>query len=192
MKRDTDVPRRAFIRTGLASIPLLSTTAAQASAAEPCATNGRVITLDARPEPVRIDTTRAAVLVIDLQNDFGALGGMLDRAGVDISGIRKAVGPTARALAAARRAGIQVVYLKMGFRPDLSDLGAPDSVNRVRHLKFGVGQTVRTPDGREGRVLIRDTWNTDILDELKPESGDEVVYKTRFSGFYETDLDVRH
>jgi ureidoacrylate peracid hydrolase len=79
----------------------------------------------------------------------------------------------------------------MGFRPDLSDLGAPDSVNRVRHLKCGVGQTVRTPDGREGRVLIRDTWNTDILDELKPESGDEVVYKTRFSGFYETDLDAR-
>ena len=190
MKHVNDLPRRDFLRTGLASIPLLST-AAQGHAAEPAAANGRVITLDARSEPVRFDTAKTAVLVIDMQNDFGAKGGMLDRDGVDISGIRKAVGPTARALAAARRAGIRVVYLKMGFHPDLSDLGAPDSVNRVRHLKSGVGQTVRTPDGREGRVLIRDTWNTDILDELKPESGDEVVYKTRFSGFYATDLDAR-
>ena len=190
MTRETAVRRRDFLRTGLVSIPLLST-AARANAAGPGAGNGRVITLDARPEPVQFDTAKAAVLVIDMQNDFGAKGGMLDRAGVAISGIRKAVGPTAGALAAARRAGIRVVYLKMGFRPDLSDLGAPDSVNRVRHLKSGVGQTVRTPDGREGRVLVRDTWNTDILDELKPEPGDEVVYKTRFSGFYETDLDAR-
>jgi ureidoacrylate peracid hydrolase len=39
-----------------------------------------------------------------------------------------------------------------------------------------------------GRVLIRDTWNTDILDELAPEADDTIVYKHRFSGFYETEL----
>ena len=126
-----------------------------------------------------------------MQNDFGAKGGMLDLAGIDISGIQKAVGPTAKVLAAARKAGVKIIYLKMGYRPDLSDLGAPDSVNRVRHLRFRVGEKVRAPDGKESRVLIRDTWNTDILSELKPEAGDDVIYKTRFSGFYETDLDAR-
>ena len=45
------------------------------------------------------------------------------------------------------------------------------------------------PDGRESRVLIRDTWNTDILDELMPQAGDAILYKTRYSGFYGTDLD---
>src|SRR4029077_14441764 len=93
-------------------------------------------------------------------------------------------------LATARQAGLKIIYLKMGYRADLSDLGAPDSVNRTRHLKFGVGQTIRAPDGRESRVLIRDTWDSDIVPELKPQPNDTVIYKTRFSGFYQTDLDA--
>ena len=39
-------------------------------------------------------------------------------------------------------------------------------------------------------MLIRDTWNTDIVDELRPQKDDLVVYKTRYSGFYNTDLDA--
>jgi ureidoacrylate peracid hydrolase len=114
---------------------------------------------------------------------------MFDRAGIDISMIQQAVGPTAKVLASARRASVQIVYLKMGFRADLSDLGAPDSVNRVRHLEgFKVGQTIRGPDGRESRILIRDNWGTDIVSELTPRSDDVVIYKHRFSGFYETEL----
>jgi ureidoacrylate peracid hydrolase len=94
-------------------------------------------------------------------------------------------------LASARRAGVKIIYLKMGFRPDLSDLGSPDSPNRVRHLQRGVGKTVRAPDGTESRILIRDTWNTEIVPELKPQGDDIVIYKHRFSGFYQTDLDAR-
>lgn len=149
------------------------------------------IVLEAKPGSISIDPSKAAVIVVDMQNDFGSKGGMFDRAGIDISGIQKAVAPTARVLAAARRAGMTIVYLKMGYRPDLSDLGAPDAPNRVRHLQLlGVGRTVKTPDGKEGRVLIRDSWGTDIVDALKPEAGDIVMYKHRFSGFFETDLDA--
>jgi ureidoacrylate peracid hydrolase len=54
---------------------------------------------------------------------------------------------------------------------------------------LGVGKTVRAPNGTESRILIRDTWNTDILSELKPRPDDVVLYKHRFSGFYQTDLD---
>ena len=50
-----------------------------------------------------------------MQNDFGTKGGMFDRAGVDISGIQKAVEPTANVLDLARKAGIKVVYLKMAY-----------------------------------------------------------------------------
>jgi ureidoacrylate peracid hydrolase len=53
-----------------------------------------------------------------------------------------------------------------------------------------VGTKITTPDGRQSRILIRDTWNTDIVEELKPEPGDIVMYKTRYSGFYWTDLDA--
>jgi ureidoacrylate peracid hydrolase len=78
----------------------------------------------------------------------------------------------------------------MGYRPDLSDLGSPDSPNQLRHRPFEVGKTIRAPDGRESRILIRDTWDTDIVSELKPQPGDVVIYKHRFSGFYQTDLDA--
>ncbi len=41
------------------------------------------VTVQARPEPLGIDPSKTAVLVVDMQNDFGATGGMFDRAGVD-------------------------------------------------------------------------------------------------------------
>jgi ureidoacrylate peracid hydrolase len=104
--------------------------------------------------------------------------------------IQRAVAPTAEVLAAARNAGLKVIYLNMGFRPDLSDLGTPDSPNRVRHLMFGVGKTLQAPDGTESRFLIRDTWNTAVVSELTPVDGEIVIYKHRFSGFYETEFDA--
>jgi ureidoacrylate peracid hydrolase len=148
------------------------------------------ITLNAKPGPITIDAATASVIVIDMQNDFGTKGGLFDRAGLDISMIQKAVAPTAQVLAAARKAGIAVIYLNMGFRPDLSDLGASDSPNRVRHLMFGTGQAVQAPDGTESRILIRDTWNTAVVSELTPHDGELAIYKHRFSGFYETELDA--
>ena len=146
--------------------------------------------VDARPDPLTFEASGTAVVVVDMQNDFGADGGMFDRAGIPISGIRSVVAPTARVLAAARAAGIQVVYLTMQFEPDLSDAGGPDAPNLAIHRRLGLGDPIQAPDGRGGRILVRDTWNTEILSELSPEDGDIVVAKHRFSGFFETDLDA--
>jgi len=166
------------------------TVSAEQTSAPTQNTKSRVVKFDAKPGPVAIDTARSVMIVCDMQNDFGTKGGMFDRAGLDITMIQKAVVPTAKVLAAARHVGIKIIYLKMGFYPDLSNLGAEGSPNRVRHLRFGVGETVRAPSGAESRILIRDTWGTDIVPELKPQDDDVVVYKHRFSGFYQTDLDA--
>src|SRR5215207_996138 len=91
---------------------------------------GRMVEVDARPAAISIDPTQTAVIVVDMQNDFGSRGGMFDRAGIDLSAFRRAIGPTATVLASAREAGIKVVYLKMAFRPDLSDIGPPGAPNR--------------------------------------------------------------
>lgn len=148
----------------------------------------RLATIDAKPCSVTVDITATAVIVVDMQNDFGAEGGMFHRAGIDISMIQQAVGPTGKVLAAARTTGIPIVYLKMAFKADLSDAGPTDSPNYTRHNLMGVGATVKAPNGNESRVLIRDTWNTEILPALAPQADDIVLYKHRFSGFYETDL----
>jgi hypothetical protein len=91
----------------------------------------QVVRLNAKPEPIDIDTASTAVIVVDMQNDFGAKSGMFDRAGIDISGIQKVIGPTAKVLASARRAGVKIIYLKMGFRPDLSDLQLREKFSKV-------------------------------------------------------------
>jgi ureidoacrylate peracid hydrolase len=153
--------------------------------------NGKSIPLSARPNAVEFDIPGTAVIVVDMQNDFGSKGGMFDRAGIDISMIQKAVSPTAKVLSAARQAGIKIIYLKMGYQADLSDLGTDDSPNRMIHLHImHVGDTITTPDGTKSRILIRDSWGTDIVNELKPAKDDIVLYKTRYSGFYKTDLDM--
>jgi ureidoacrylate peracid hydrolase len=151
--------------------------------------NNQAIALAAEPHEIALTLLQTAMIVVDMQNDFGSPGGLFDRAGIDISGIRKAVVQTRKVLEAARGKGIKIAYLKMGYRPDLSDLGAEDSVNRVRHVHFGVGQDCIAPDGTKSRFLIRDTWNTDIVEELTPEADDIVLWKHRFSGFFETGLD---
>ena len=147
------------------------------------------IVVDAKPEALAIDPAQSAVIVVDMQNDFGSNGGMFALAGIDISAIRNAIAPTARVLAAARRAGIGIVYLKMAFRPDLSDAGSLDGPNRIKHRRLRVGEAIVAPDGKASRILIRDTWNTEIVPELAPKRDDIVLYKHRYSGFYETDLD---
>lgn len=149
----------------------------------------RQTTIEAKPEPIKIDTAQTAVIVVDMQNDFCSKGGLFDHAGINISAVQKAAGPTRLVLSAARMAGMRIAFLKMGFRPDLSDLGDAGSPNRVRHLHIGVGQPCIAPDGRQGRFLVRDTWNTDVIEELRPQPEDIVLYKHRFSGFYQTELD---
>jgi ureidoacrylate peracid hydrolase len=148
-----------------------------------------LVTIEARPQPIELDPTKTAVIVVDMQNDFGSEGGMFERAGIDISGIREVVPAIARVLDAARTAGMPVVYLKMGFSPDLADSGKPDAPNWLIRAHFRVGDVVSAPDGSESRILIRGTWNTEIIDELTPEDGDVVVDKHRYSGFFETELD---
>jgi ureidoacrylate peracid hydrolase len=113
------------------------------------------VTMDAKPEPISIDPVRTAVIVVDMQNDFGAEGGMFAQAGIDIAPIRKVIGPTKAVLTAARSAGVKVVYLKMEFHPDLSNAGPPESPNWVKHQPLRVGERVTAPDGTPSRILVR-------------------------------------
>lgn len=149
-----------------------------------------MIRIEARPESISLDLASAAVVVVDMQNDFGAEGGMFARAGIDVSAIRGVIAPIGKVLDAARHSGILVVYLKMGFQHDLSDAGLPDAPNWLKHRALNVGQAITAPGGRPSRILVRETWNTEIVEELAPDHDDVVLYKHRFSGFYETDLDV--
>jgi ureidoacrylate peracid hydrolase len=136
-----------------------------------------------------VDPESTAVVVVDMQNDLGSPGGMYSRAGIPIDGIRAVVTPTARVIAASRQVGMPIIYLVMQFEADLSDAGSAETPNRIKHAALGIGDTIEAPDGAKSQVLVRGTWNTRIVDDLKPEPGDHIMPKHRYSGFYATDLD---
>lgn len=149
------------------------------------------IRLATRPTPVDVDIPHAAIIVVDMQNDFGAEGGMFHRAGIDIRPIQAIVPVIADVVADARAAGIPIVFLKQQHDPELADAGGPDAPHFIKHQRMRLGAPSVAPDGGEGRILVRDTWNTANVPELTPLPGDVIVGKHRYSGFFGTDLDDR-
>jgi ureidoacrylate peracid hydrolase len=143
--------------------------------------------LQARPEPVEVDPSKSAVVVVDMQNAFASKNGMLDIAGADLTGAAQVVSVIGRVLSAARRAGMPVVYLQMGYKADLSDSGGPESPNW--HKELGIRMMNCRPE-LKGKLVTEGTWDFAIVDELAPQPGDIVIVKTRYSGFARTALDA--
>ncbi|MEY4760158.1 MAG: hypothetical protein RLZZ200_14 [Pseudomonadota bacterium] len=143
--------------------------------------------LETRPERLNLDLGKTAVIVVDMQNAFASPKGLLDLAGVDISGAAAVVQTIAQILSAARGAGIQVVYLQTGYKPDLSNGGGEDSPNPHKETALCL---MRARPELRGQLLVEGTWDFQIVDELAPQPGDAVVLKTRYSGFANTTLDA--
>lgn len=143
--------------------------------------------LQAKPEPVDVDLSQSAVVVVDMQNAFASKDGMLDIAGADLSGAAAVVDVIGRILSVARRAQIPVVYLQMGYKADLSDSGGPESPNW--HKELGIRMMNSRPE-LKGKLVTEGTWDFAIVDELAPQPGDIVIVKTRYSGFSRTALDA--
>jgi ureidoacrylate peracid hydrolase len=147
---------------------------------------GAVASLIARPQPLALDPARTALVVVDMQNAFVHKGGLFDLAGLDIAGAQGVVQTIRGLLDAARPAGVRVIYLQIGYRPDLADSGGPASPNWHKELALCL---MRERPELAGRLLVHGTWDFAIVDELAPREGDVVIPKARYSGFAGTALD---
>ena len=153
--------------------------------------------LKARPQDVEIDLARTAFIVVDMQNAYAKKGGMLDLGiGIDESRTNPVIAANQRLLSAARAAGVQVFYLQFGYKTDLSDAGGPLSPNIRKQMAI---RMIKERPADRDKLIIEGTWGWEIIDELKPEPGDLVVKKARYSGFAGTTLenqlnglDIRH
>lgn len=104
---------------------------------------------------------QTAVFVIDMQNDFLEEGGaMVFPAG------RALYAPIQRLVDAAHRAGLRVFWLAEELHP-------ADKLIEKRGYK-----------------CIAGSWGAQIVRHLHPEAGDIKVPKRRYSGFFQTDLDL--
>jgi len=145
------------------------------------------IFLSAKPAPLEIDIDRTTLIVIDVQNCTVADGGMWHLAGANVSQFRTIINPVKKLSHALRDRGRRVVYITHCYSPDFRELGEPDSVLWERssaHISYN-----EHPEWRE-KSLIRGTWGSEILEDIKPEPDDIIVEKSRYSGFCGTNLDT--
>lgn len=124
----------------------------------------RTIEEQVRPE-------HAAVIVIDMQNDFCAEGGYIHKArGCDMSANRTIAANIGRLVDAARRAGMAVVWIRAIY--DYKYL-TPAQIAK------------RGPEG----CCMEGSWGADFF-ELSPSEGELVIDKHSFNGFHDTALDA--
>jgi len=147
----------------------------------------KLVTIQAKPEPVEIDLHRTAVIVVDMQNAFVSKGGMFDAFGWDISAARGVIDNNKKIIDAARKAGARIVFLKMSYEPDYSDSGGPESPNWYKEV--GLVMMRKNPK-YWGKFVTKGSWDEEICKELKPEPGDIILRKQRYSGFAGTKLDL--
>lgn len=144
------------------------------------------VVLPARPEPLRINPSETAVIVVDMQNAYATEGGYCDLAGFDVAGAQGAIGQTKKVLDAARAAGCTVIYFQNGWDPDYFEAGGRGSPNW--HKSNALKHMRQTPD-LAGTLLAKGTWDYAIVDGLRPRPGDILIPKTRYSGFFNTNVD---
>jgi ureidoacrylate peracid hydrolase len=144
------------------------------------------VTIPARPEALTVKPAETAVIVVDMQNAYATQGGYVDVAGFDISGAASAIAQTKKVLEAARAAGILVIYFQNGWDKEYVEAGGPGSPN---WHKSNALKTMRARPELAGTLLAKGTWDYALVDELAPQPGDIVIPKTRYSGFFNTNID---
>jgi nicotinamidase-related amidase len=109
---------------------------------------------------VRVDPSRSALIVCDMQNDFVRQGGSML-----VPDAEATIPAITRLLQFARAHGIRVFYGQDTHRD-----GDPEWRIWPEHAREG-------------------TWGWEIVDELAPAKGEVIVRKLRYDAFYGTPLD---
>jgi ureidoacrylate peracid hydrolase len=120
--------------------------------------------------------SRTALLVIDVQNDFIHPEGWSARHAPDAPSLRHVIPVINTLIAAARRAGIVVVYVVMEHGPGID---APNY--QARYVARGMADDILCRQG---------TWGAELDAEVTaPRPEDIVIRRPSYDGFARTELD---
>ena len=111
-----------------------------------------------------IEAGSTAILVVDMLNDFCTDGGCMVLPSANLL-----YSPQREVLSTARQHGANVLYVNDSHRHNM----------RVER-EF----VKRTPHCWEN------SWGSEVVDQLAPLEGDLIVVKRRYSGFFQTDLEL--
>ncbi len=147
----------------------------------------RVATL---PQPLRFDLNKAAIIVIDMQNDFCSPDGWMGSLGVDTSGSQALTAPINAVTDRARALDVPVIWLNWGLRRDRANLPAITRYPFSDKARFeGLGAPLNPTSRPPYELLVKDSWGAAIIDGLTVGDRDIHIDKHRISGFLDTPLD---
>ena len=137
--------------------------------------------------PMGPDLTTAALIIVDMQNDFLHRDGAFGRraredadARIDLAFLASTIPPVRRLAEAFRHHGRPVVYVAHVLKPDYADAAFP-------YWRFQPPAPGPSP---ATRPCVEGTWGAQIVDELTPRAGEPLVIKKGFGGFANTPLDT--
>jgi len=118
---------------------------------------------------------RTALVLIDMQADFAAEDGAMGRAGYDLRSSQAAVAKATELAAAARAAGVALVFVRLITRPGEESA----TLHEYQRRRGSEGDVPVCVEGSRGAEFVGP----------KPQGGDYVVSKSRYSGFTGTRLE---
>ena len=126
-------------------------------------------------------TINPALLVIDVQNGFVSKGGSYDLLGMETSNYKEVIPKIRDLINLCKNVRIPIFYTQA-----VRESSGIDLLTRSHKI---------LPKSREERIkkkpiCVRETWDAEIVDEIKPSEGDHVVIKRRDSAFHDTEIEV--
>jgi ureidoacrylate peracid hydrolase len=118
-----------------------------------------------------VDPAKAAILVVDVQNDYCHPDGALGKAGASTASAMEMIPHLQTLLAAAREHGTRVIFVSTIHTPET------DSVPWKKRNA-----------GKAHDVCRKDSWGAELTG-VAPLADEPVVIKHRYSGFINTRLD---
>jgi len=130
----------------------------------------------------KVDPRHTALLIVDMQNDFCAKGGLVDRAGRDITALQEVAAILPSFIEKARSAGNLIVFVRCSYSSENNRYLSDVFLEQAARQRAGAG--TRYPMCEDG------TWQADFYGDVRPKHGDITITKHRYSAFHNTDLDL--
>lgn len=124
---------------------------------------------------MEFDSSRAALLAIDLQRAFCSPEGSVAQQGRDVAPCEAAMARCLDLAAAARRVKVPVIWTRFVLRPDYADGGV-----FIHELRPGL---------KEVGGIRAGTEDVELVPEAEVHDEDFVVDKRRYSAFHGTELE---
>jgi ureidoacrylate peracid hydrolase len=118
-----------------------------------------------------------------MQNGFVSKEGSYDKLGMNIDNYQQVIPNIKRLINFCREEKIPIFYTMAIREPSGIDLllNIHNILPRAREERL---QNVKIP------ICMRDTWDAQIIDEIKPQKEDHIILKRRDSAFQDTELRV--